>query len=83
MRVNPLALKIQTLYKEKGMLKEALNAAEDVQWAQNQIKEEEAKDLLLKQEYQSKEASANRSVYLAIGGALVLLVIAILLLVDR
>ncbi len=73
------ALKIQTLYKEKGMLKEALNAAEDVQWAQNQIKEEEAKDLLLKQEYQSKEASANRSVYLAIGGALVLLVIAILL----
>jgi serine phosphatase RsbU (regulator of sigma subunit)/tetratricopeptide (TPR) repeat protein len=70
---------MQPKFKLKGDLNKALLAAEDVQWAQNQIKEEEAKDLLLKQEYQSKEASANRSVYLAIGGALVLLVIAILL----
>ena len=73
------ALRIQDLYKSRGMFAEALMAAEDVQWAQNQIKEEEAKDLLLKQEYKAKEASANRNVYLAIGGAMVLLVIAVLL----
>ena len=74
------AQKVQTLYKSKGMINAALLAAEDVQWAQTQIKEEEAKDLLLKQEYQAKEASANRSVYFAIAGAVVLLIIALLLL---
>lgn len=70
---------MQPKYKIKGDLNKALFAAEDVQWAQNQIKEEEAKDLLLKQEYQEKEASANRNVYLAIGGVVVLLIIALLL----
>jgi serine phosphatase RsbU (regulator of sigma subunit) len=74
------ALRIQDLYKSRGMFAEALRAAEDVQWAQNQLKEEEAKDLLLKQEYQEKETSANRSVYFAIAGAVVLLIIAMLLL---
>ena len=71
---------MQPKYKQKGDLNKALLAAEDVQWAQTQIKEEEAKDLLLKQEYQEKEASANRSVYFAIAGAAVLLIIALLLL---
>jgi serine phosphatase RsbU (regulator of sigma subunit) len=71
---------MQPKYKLKGDLNKALLAAEDVQWAQTQIKEEEAKDLLLKQEYQEKEASANRSVYFAIAGAVVLLIIALLLL---
>ncbi len=73
------AQRIQKLYKSKGMISDALKAAEDVQWAQTQIKEEEAKDLLLKQEYNEKEASANRNVYLAIGGVVVLLIIALLL----
>ena len=71
---------MQPKYKLKGDLNKALLAAEDVQWAQTQIKEEEAKDLLLKQEYQEKEASANRSVYFAIAGAAVLSIIALLLL---
>lgn len=73
------ALRVQKMYKERGMLSEALLAAEDVQWAQSQIKEEEGKDLLLKQEYQSREASANRNVYYAVAGGVVLLMISILL----
>lgn len=66
---------IQPLYKHYGMLAEALMAAEDVQKAQQQIKEEEAKEIILKQAYQEKQAASKRYIYLLIAGALVLLTI--------
>ncbi len=70
---------VKKLYKHFGLDKEALSAAEIEIWAQNEIKTEEAKDEILKQDYQNREASANRNVYLAIGGVVVLLIIALLL----
>lgn len=52
-----------TFIQKYGMLAEALTAAEDVQKAQQQIKEEEAKEIILKQAYQEKQAASKRYIY--------------------
>ena len=70
---------IQPLYKYYGKISEALMAAEDAQRAQAQIKEEEAKEMLIQQAYQEKQASSKRYIYLLISGAVILLVILVLI----
>lgn len=71
---------IQPLYKHYGKLAEALAAAEEIQKAQAQIKQEEAKEILLKQAYQEKQASSKRYIYYLIAGAVVLLLILFLVM---
>ena len=71
---------IQPLYKHYGKLAEALTAAEEIQKAQSQIKQEEAKEMLLKQAYMEKQASSKRYIYYLIAGAVVLLVILFLVI---